>query len=78
MNSERGTRPQPAKLQGSNGDDSARSGIVILAFFTIITVLCIGGYFLLIQLIDISRQDDCILSGRRNCASIVMPTDRFR
>jgi hypothetical protein len=78
MNSERDTRPQPTKLQGSNGDDSAQSGIVILVFFTIVTVLCIGGYFLLIKLIDISRQDDCILSGRRNCASIIMPADRFR
>ena len=71
MNSQRDTPPQPTKLQNSNGDDCAPSGIVILAFFTIDTVLCIGGYFLLIKLIDISRQDDCILSGRRNCASIV-------
>jgi hypothetical protein len=77
MNNECSDRFRSAKRQGSGGGDPTPSGIAILAFFTIIAVVCVGGYFLLLKLIEISRQEDCMLSGRRNCAwSIAVPTDR--
>ncbi len=61
----------------ANGGDPAPSGIAVLAFFIVIAVACVGGYFLVMKLIDMSRQEDCMLSGRRNCAApIEMPADR--
>jgi hypothetical protein len=60
-----------------SGSEQAPSGLAILAFFAVLAVLCVGGYFLLLKLIDISRQEDCILAGRRNCAApIVVPSGR--
>jgi hypothetical protein len=55
-------RRRPAKE-----DDTAPSGVALLAFFAILGLACIGGYFLLMKLIDVSRQEDCMLGGRRNC-----------
>jgi hypothetical protein len=48
----------------------------ILAILTIIALVCVGGYFLLMKLIDVSRQEDCLLAGRRNCAPIEVPSGR--
>jgi hypothetical protein len=62
-----------------NGGRSARapSDVAVLAFFVVIAVACVGGYFLLMKLIDISRQEDCMLSSRRNCvAPIALPPPR--
>jgi len=62
MNIECNDRFRSAKRQGSSRSDAAPSGVAILAFFTIIAVVCVGGYFLLLKLIEISRQED---TGRR-------------
>ena len=48
-------------------EDTAPSGIALLVFFVILGLACTGGYFLVMKLIDISRQEDCMLGGRRNC-----------
>jgi hypothetical protein len=53
----------------SKDDDTGLSGAAILVFFAILALACVGGYFLLMKLIDISRQEDCILGGRRNCVA---------
>ncbi len=39
-------------------------------------VALIIGYFLVMKLIDMSRTEDCLMSGRRNCAPVDMPTKR--
>jgi hypothetical protein len=66
------TDNQPPKPP--RNDDPAPSGTAILVFFTIIGLVLVGGYFLATKLIDISRQEDCMLAGRRNCAApIVAP-----
>jgi hypothetical protein len=49
-------------------DETAPSGVALRVFFAILGLACVGGYFLVMKLIDISRQEDCMLSGRRNCA----------
>jgi hypothetical protein len=68
MNDETGGRPP------SKDEDTAPSGRALLVFFAILALACVGGYFLLMKLIDVSRQEDCILAGRRNCvAPIEMP-----
>jgi hypothetical protein len=48
----------------------------ILVILTTIALACVGGYFVLIKLVDVSRQEDCLLAGRRNCAPIEVPSSR--
>jgi hypothetical protein len=68
-------RSQSGKPRNGDGEQtlSSRDIVVILA---IIALVCVGGYFLLMNLIDVSRQEDCMLAGRRNCAPIEVPSGR--
>ena len=68
MNDESDIRSRSPKPRNSGPGEPAPSDAVVVAFFIIVAVACVGGYFLLMKLIDISRQEDCMLSGRRNCA----------
>jgi hypothetical protein len=68
MNDENDIRSRSGKPRNSGRGDTAPSDAAVLAFFVIVAVACVGGYFLLMKLIDISRQEDCMLAGRRNCA----------
>jgi hypothetical protein len=75
MNDESDIRFRSGRPRNSGRGDPAPSGVAVLAFFLAIAVACVGGYFLLMKLIDMSRQGDCMLSGRRNCvAPIVVPS----
>ncbi len=75
MNDESDIRSRPPKPRNGGRGERAPSDIAVLAFFVIVAVACVGGYFLLMKLIDISRQEDCMLSGRRNCAApIAVPS----
>jgi hypothetical protein len=47
-----------------------------LVILVTIGLVCVGGYFLLMKLIDVSRQEDCLLGGCRNCAPIEVPSSR--
>ena len=75
MDDETGNRSRSGKPRNGGGEQ-APSPRVIVAFLAIIALVCVGGYFLLIKLIDVSRQEDCLLAGRRNCAPIVVPSSR--
>jgi len=68
MNDETGNRIQSGK-PADNGGEQPLSGREILIVLAIIALVCAVGYFLLLKLIDVSRQDDCILAHRRNCAT---------
>ena len=76
MSIKAGERPESSKLPTGGGSDSAPSSISVLAFFAVLAVVGVGGYFLLMKLINMSREEDCILAGRRNCALIAVPADR--
>ena len=52
------------------------SPLAILVILAVIALVCVGGYFLLMKLIDVSRQEDCLLAGRRNCVLIEVPSGR--
>ena len=52
------------------------SPLAILVILVTIGLVCVGGYFLLMKLIDVSRQEDCLLGGRRNCVPIEVPSSR--
>jgi len=44
-------------------------GIIVVA----IPVALVLGYLFLSKLIDISRQEDCILAHNKNCAATALP-----
>ena len=69
MNDEITSRSRSDEPDRKDSDQtlSARDILVIL---TVIALVCVGGYFLLMKLIDVSRQEDCMLAARRNCAAI--------
>jgi len=69
------TNPSRSAKPGSGGGQTL-SPRDILVILTIIALVCVGGYFLLMKLIDVSRQEDCLLAGRRNCAPIEVPSRR--
>jgi hypothetical protein len=48
---------------------SAMLGIIVVA----IPVALVLGYLFLSKLIDISRQEDCILAHNKNCAATALP-----
>ncbi len=75
MNDEITNRPRSGKPRNGGGGQTL-SPRDILVILTIIALACVGGYFLLMKLIDVSRQEDCLLAGRRNCAPIEVPSSR--
>jgi hypothetical protein len=78
MNGENSERPRPrsAGSQQGEGDPQGTPPRVIVVFVIVIAVIFVGGYLLLMKLIAMSRQEDCLLSGRRNCVPIEVPTER--
>ena len=75
MNDEIGKRSGIGKPRNEDAEQTL-SGRDILVILAVIALVCVGGYFLLIKLIDVSRQEDCFLAGRRNCAAIDVPSGR--
>lgn len=75
MNDEARKPPRPRQPK-NGGEDQELSGFGVLLIFVVLAVVCVAGYFLLMKLVDISRQEDCLLAGRRNCASIQVPSNR--
>jgi len=75
MNDGPGDRSGPNKPPNS-GDDQTLSPRAVFVVLALIALACVGGYFLLMKLIDVSRQEDCLLAGRRNCAPIEVPSNR--
>ena len=58
---------------GDNGHepDSRRPALIGLA---VVLVLVVLGYFLVNALRQNSQMEDCLMSGRRNCAPIEAPS----
>jgi hypothetical protein len=75
LNDEITSRSRSAKPR-DGGEERTLSPLAIFVILTTIALACVGGYFLLMKLIDVSRQEDCLLAGRRNCAPIEVPSRR--
>lgn len=75
MNKETSNRPR-SPGPGNGDSEPTLSPQAILVILVAIALVCVGGYFLLMKLIDVSRQEDCLLAGRRNCAPIEAPSRR--
>jgi hypothetical protein len=60
-----------AKYEGGDLDDDYRHRMQVnLAALAFTVVLALAGVWLVIQLADMRKKQDCVLSGRRNCAPI--------
>ena len=75
MNDKPGDRSPSGKPQ-HGGDEQTLSPRAIFVVLAMIAIACVGGYFLLMKLVDVSKQEDCLLAGRRNCAPVEVPANR--
>jgi len=76
MMNERGRdspREPEARDRGAERGPPTSAVLIVLA---LIATACIAGYFLLMKLISISRDEDCILAHRKDCAAIEVPTNQ--
>jgi hypothetical protein len=70
-------RPDRSGDGRDGGSEEPPTPLAILGFFVVLALVCVGGYFLLMKLISMSRQEDCMLGGGRNCATrIELPSNR--
>jgi hypothetical protein len=67
-----------AKYEGGEADDDYRHRMMVnLAAFVVTVLLAIAGGWLAIQIAELRKNQDCALSGRRNCTPIdVKPLER--
>jgi len=54
-----------------DGHDSRRPALIGLV---VVALLVVFGYFLVNSLREESNREDCLMSGRRNCAPIETPS----
>ena len=45
----------------------------VMIFFAMLAAALLLGYLFLNKLVDISREEDCVLAHRRDCAAIEVP-----
>jgi hypothetical protein len=63
---------------GSGGDDYRHRMMINVLVFVVSALLICGGIWLAIKIADLRKTQDCVLSGRRNCAAISVPQpDRY-
>jgi hypothetical protein len=60
-----------AKYEGGAADDDYRHRMLVnLAAVAVTVLLAIAGGWLAIQIAEMRKNQDCVLSGRRNCAPV--------
>src|ERR1700749_493962 len=63
-----------ARYEQGDGDDSYRHRMLMNAIaFAITAMLIVSGVWLTSKILEIRNEQDCSLSGRRNCAPIEIP-----
>jgi hypothetical protein len=61
----------PRDLRDPDNDGSRRPAVIGLI---VVLVLVVAGYFLMTALRQNANLEDCLMSGRRNCAPIDVPS----
>jgi hypothetical protein len=64
--------PQNIRSGGKGPSNSA-----VLIALSLIGIASIAGYFLLMKLVDVSREDDCLLAHRYDCGAIQVPNNGY-
>jgi hypothetical protein len=63
--------PTLAKYEGSDAEDNYRHRMLVnVAGFAVTIALAIAGAWLAVHIADLRKNQDCALSGRRNCTPI--------
>jgi hypothetical protein len=60
----------PGDVRDPDSDGSRRPAVIGLI---VVLVLVVAGYFLMTALRQNANLEDCLMSGRRNCAPIEVP-----
>jgi hypothetical protein len=68
-----GRSPQRSR---NGGDVRGLTDLGVLISLVILGLVCVGGYFLLMKLVEISRQEDCVLGGGRSCVRLQLSSHR--
>jgi hypothetical protein len=81
MGIRRRTDDMRASTPAHGADAAARAKAIsvvvgVLINLAVLDLVCVGGYFLLMKLVEISRQEDCFLGGGRNCVRLQVPSNR--
>ena len=63
--------------RGAESDDYRHRMIVNAAAFLFVATLISAGLWLAQSMAELRRNQDCLISGRRNCAPIEVNKDRF-
>jgi hypothetical protein len=61
---------------GLNEEPRPVSNRMLTIFLAALAAALVLGYLLLNKLVDISRQEDCMLSRSKSCAAIELPSSR--
>ena len=64
------TEPRPDLPDHDSGNDSRRPAVIGLL---VVLALVVAAYFLVTALRNNAKLEDCLMSGRRNCAPIELP-----
>jgi hypothetical protein len=79
MMNEDSNRPFPSRepqdVRSAGGRVPSNSAILIVLI--LIGIASLAGYFLLEKLIDVSREDDCLLAHRYNCGAVEVPNNGY-
>jgi len=68
-----GSVPAMSDNRDDDGGGNRRGALIALAAMALIVV---AGYYLLNALRDEGRREDCLMSGRTNCAPLDVPTPK--
>jgi hypothetical protein len=62
-------RVNPSERQDDGSPPPVPGGVLTL-FLAVLAAALVLGYLFLNKMVDISRQEDCVLAHRKNCAVI--------
>ena len=68
--------PKASSVEAKPGNDDNTQYLSTQGLFIVVGTLAVAlvlGYLLLNKLINISREEDCALGGRYNCAAVEIP-----
>jgi hypothetical protein len=79
VSNDKPTSGRDAKVPADRGLDAEPrpvSNLMLALFFAALFAALVLGYLFLNKLVDISRQEDCMLSRAKNCAATELPSRR--
>jgi hypothetical protein len=64
---------EPDSEKPGPGDEKTDGGPSAIVMLAVAVVVVVGGYFLSLKLKEMGRMQDCVMSGRTNCAPVTTP-----